>query len=144
MSDLRSNMSALHQQLLAIRAETGKLTPQAIVDVARNVEHPLHSRFEWDNQAAGEAYRRVQAAEIIRSVKVIYTETPEGEERTIRAFSSLYPQDAEYAPTEEIMQDEFTSKLLLRELRREVAALQRKYGHLQQFAEIVGGLTHAS
>lgn len=138
-SNLRLTQQQLHQQLLDIRSERGQLTPQDVVDVARDESHPLHARFEWDNELAGEAFRRVQASELIRSVKVVYTQSPEGEERKVRRWSALPSEKDQcgYIPTEEAMQDPFTAKLLLREAEREFKTFQRKYGHLKEFADMV-------
>ncbi|WP_287004605.1 MULTISPECIES: hypothetical protein [Gordonia] len=134
MSDLRTQLTSIYQ-------EQGELTPQSVVDVARNGEHPLHSRFEWDNEVAGEAYRRVQAAELIRSVRITYKETPESGARSVRAFSSLNdsadPTRKGYAPTEELVENELTRKILLRNLEREINSLKAKYGHLQEFADLM-------
>ncbi|MGW5518473.1 hypothetical protein [Nocardia africana] len=139
MSDLRLTQQQLHDQLLAIRAERGQLRPEDVVDAARDESHPLHHRFEWDDSVAGEAYRRIQASDLIRSVKVTYKETPEGEQRQVRGWSALPAPDnaTGYRPTEEVLQDPFASKLLLRQCERDLKALQRKYGHLKEFAELV-------
>lgn len=51
-------------------ANQGKLTPEQVLEVARDPRHPLHSHFEWDDAAAGEAFRLGQARRLIRSVKV--------------------------------------------------------------------------
>ncbi|WP_432793642.1 hypothetical protein [Rhodococcus ruber] len=148
MSDPRLMMKKVHDQLLAIRDARGELTPQIVVDEARVETHPLHSRFEWDDAVAGEAYRRVQAAELIRSVKVVYLETPEGDRRSVRAWSSLHehetPDQRGYIPTQEVLQDEFTRKLLLRQCEREIRDLRRKYGHLEEFAELIAAAVKAS
>lgn len=147
-------MSDLRETLTAIYKDRGELTPQAVVDEARSESHPLHSRFEWDDEKAGEAYRRVQAGALIRSVKIVYTETPAGEKRSVRAFSARgnsptvenrEPADiGGYAPTEELVRDDISRKILLRELQREVQALQRKYGHLEEFAAIITSVAKAS
>ncbi|QSL99764.1 hypothetical protein SEA_ODAY_20 [Gordonia phage ODay] len=135
MSDLRSALTSIYK-------DRGELTPQVVVEEARPDDHPLHNRFEWDNELAGDAYRRVQAQELIRSVKIVFTETPEGEKKTIRAFSSLRGHNDDntrrgYQPTEELVQDEFSRTLLLRQCRREIAALSAKYGHLEEFAAMM-------
>ncbi|MBF6368375.1 hypothetical protein IU469_22015 [Nocardia puris] len=134
--DIRSSQQQLHAQLLEIRAARGQLTPQDVVDTARDSSHPLHHRFEWDDATAGEAYRRIQAAELIRSVRLVYAESPEGEPRSVRGWSTL-PGSTGYKPTEEVAADPFAAKLLLREAEREFRAFQRKYGHLREFADMV-------
>ncbi|WP_280320167.1 hypothetical protein [Nocardia wallacei] len=139
MTSLRLTQQQLHQQLLDIRATRGQLTPADVVDVARDEAHPLHSRFEWDDAIAGEAYRRVQASDLIRSVRITYRETSEGDQRSVRAWSTLpdAPDRDGYRPTEEVLEDPFASKLLLRQAERELKAFQRKYGHLKEFADLV-------
>lgn len=59
------NKTARHLQEIARSA--GSLTPEAIVNAARNPDHPLHHRFEWREDVAAEKYRLVQASMLIRS-----------------------------------------------------------------------------
>lgn len=134
MADLRAELTGIYQK-------HGELTPQAVVDEARPETAPLHSRFEWDDELAGEAYRRVQASELIRSVRIQYAIDPETSERKyVRAFYSVRSIDSNksgYAPTEDIVQDEFATKILLKQCQREIADLKRKYGHLNEFAALI-------
>lgn len=139
MSERRLTMAETHRELLNIRKKHGKLTPRLVVQEARMPNHPLHQRFEWDDEKAGDAYRRHQAAELIRSVKVVYKQGPDGEDRKIRAFSTL-PTIVGYRPTEEVVKSDFGRQLLLRELERDIKTLQRKYGHLAEFADMVRGV----
>jgi hypothetical protein len=134
MSDLRNELTGLYQQ-------HGELTPQIVVDEARPVDAPLHDRFEWDNDVAGEKYRLVQAAQLIRAVRIEYTTPGSEEKKFIRAFSSLHESsDGEqegYAPTEVILENEITRRILLRNMDRDIRALKTKYGHLAEFAEMM-------
>lgn len=70
-------MSGLtRQRMIAIREELEKLgteallTPETVVEAARDPRSPLHSQFEWDDGAAGEAYRLQQARALIKRVRV--------------------------------------------------------------------------
>lgn len=134
MSDLRSTLTQIYQK-------NGELTPQLVVDEARPKTAPLHNRFEWNDKVAGEAYRRAQAAELIRSVRINFADATTGERKYVRAFSSVRQAgEAErggYAPTEELVQDELATKLMLRECQREIADLRRKYGHLEEFVTLI-------
>lgn len=133
-------MSGLRDELTAIYQRQGHLTPALVVSEATPEESPLHHRFEWDNNVAGDKYRLIQARELIRSCTVVYKETDTSEDR-VRAFVATYtPGDADsagYRPTEEVMQDDFASKLVLRQFEREVQALRRSYGHLVEFEAII-------
>ena len=59
-------------ELNRIWTEHGKrLSPGAVVDAARPPGATLHPCFEWNDRAAGEAYRRHQARQLIRSVQIV-------------------------------------------------------------------------
>lgn len=135
MSDLRTQLTGIYQQ-------RGELTPQIVVDEARPVGAPLHDRFEWDDSIAGEKYRLVQAAQLIRVVRIEYTTPGSNEKKFIRAFSSLHEAsengtDQGYAPTEEVLENPLTRKILLRNMERDIAILKRRYGHLAEFADMM-------
>lgn len=137
---------SLRDHLDSIRQEKGELTPQTVVDSARPASHPLHSRFEWNNKVAGEAYRRVQARELIRSVMVRYGEPSETEEaKSVRAFVAVpSPEGSSYQPVEDVAQDEFSRELVLRDMEREWKALHRRYSAFKEFAEMVRATIEAA
>jgi hypothetical protein len=129
----------LRDQLLAIRTRHGRLDPVLVVDAARDEAHPLHSRFEWDDSVAGEAWRRSQAQELIRSVRITYREPTEKEAgHSIRAFHAVRREDGyTYEPAEEIRQDPFARRLVLADMEREWKALYRRYQEFAEFADMV-------
>ena len=128
---------SLREQLAAIRAEYGKLTASTVVDAARPKSHPLHSRFEWDNRIAGEKYREVQAAELIRSVKVKRFQG-DHDDTDVRAFHSITRADGPvYEPIEELMADEVSVQIVLRQAEREWRAMHARYKHLADFLAVV-------
>jgi len=58
----------------------GHLTPEAVIEAAKDPESPLHGEFTWDDAEAAHKYRLVQARALIRgAVMVVKT----GETRTI-------------------------------------------------------------
>jgi len=127
----------LAAELRKIRDEYGDLRRRTIVNVARDPDHPLHSRFEWDDRVAGDKYRLVQAGELIRSVTVKYTDRG-GEAREIHEWHSVVRDGARaYEPVDEIAEDPVTMKILLREMQRDWRALRTRYGHLKEFWEMI-------
>lgn len=134
MADLRASLTRIYEK-------NGELTPAGVVDEARPEDSELHHRFEWDDAIAGEAYRRTQASELIRSVRIMFSDNATGEPKSVRAFQSLRETGAEdrmgYAPTREIIEDELATRILLQNFKREAAELQRKYGHLTEFIDWV-------
>ena len=68
------------RELNRIRVERGgKLEPSAVVDEARPEDAPLHPAFEWDDDAAAESYRKLQARNLIRSIQVVRAKGQERE-----------------------------------------------------------------
>jgi hypothetical protein len=107
-----------------------------LVDHARPDDHPLHNRFQWDDAEAGERYRLQQAAEMIRSVRIVYkTNEKTGEESRRRAYVSTAEntRPSEYLATEDALGDPLARKLVLRQFERSILALKRQYGHLKEY-----------
>lgn len=119
--------------------ERGELTPELVVEVAANPEHPLHHRLEWDDRKAGTQWRLEQASSLIRSVRVVYKQDANGP-KDLRAFTAIRGENtpkANYVPTATALADEFTRALVLREMQREWKSLKRRYDHMAEFAAMV-------
>lgn len=131
----------LRDELLEVRRQAGILTPQVVLEFARDESHPLHSRFEWDDSVAGERYRIDQARELIRTVKVKYTQR-DGSASDLRGFVSISRVDTpsrEYLPVEEVAADPLMARLVLRDAEREWRELFARYQHLDEFIQMVRG-----
>lgn len=127
-------MSDLASELEQIKEQYGRLTPKLVLTEARDENHPLHDRFEWDDTVAGELYRIEQARHLIKSVQVRFTE--KGVDHSVRRFYAIRAADADeyqYDDIEDIMHDQFRRKLLLNEMQRRVDELVQQYGALKEF-----------
>lgn len=135
---------SLRDVLQALYDERGKLTPALVVDVARDPNHVLHNRFEWDDSVAGERYRRDQAHELIRSVRVNYVSARTEEPLSIRAFQAVKdPDDTDgrkyvYVPTEAVVQDPIVMRLILADMERDWRNLRRRWEEFDEFWNMVG------
>lgn len=130
-------MSDLREQLMAVRAEHGALTPTIVVNAARPKDHPLHDRFEWDNKIAGEKWRATQAAELIRSVRITYARA-DGTEGNVRQFHSVQHEEQQaYDPIEEIVADPIATQILLRNMKRDWDVFRARYAHLSEFVDLI-------
>lgn len=130
-------MTDLRNQLQSIYDEHGKLTPKIVLDEARDEEHPLHARFDWDDTTAAEKWRLSQAHELIQSVKVSYRDG-HGRSQEIRQFHAVRrAQEFVYEPLEELARDDIGSQILLRDMERDWRALKRRYQHVAAFFDLV-------
>lgn len=134
---------SLEQELSDIYRRNGELTAALVVEAARPVGSPLHDRFEWDDHVAGEAYRRIQAGALIRSVKIRYGDDSDRPSRTVRKFVNTRPSPIEdhntYMPVEEAARNDFTRQVLLRQMRFDWMSFQAKYERFKEFSELITG-----
>lgn len=132
-------MSDLRAELLAIREAAGRLTPAAVVAAAAAEDHPLHSRFEWDDAVAGHKYRLSQARQLIRVVRETYV-SPKGEPERTRFFHAIPDsQGMAYQPSDVVVKDDIASKVLLQSMEREWRALKKRYERFAEFRDLVLG-----
>ena len=130
-------MSSLRDHLQRIYDAHGRLTPQIVLNEARDEDHPLHNRFEWADHLAAEKWRREQAHELIRSVRISYRKA-DGTPGDVRAFHAVRgPSGVLYEPAERIAQDDITSRVLLQEMEREWRQLKSRYEAFEQFWALV-------
>lgn len=125
--------------LQAIRDEHGSLTPALVVDAARDPEHPLHARFEWDDTVAAEKWRLEQAGQLLR---VTFRPDPE-RPVDLRAFVAIKGEDSpksDYMPTSEAMENPFTRALVLRQMKRDAKTFAARYRHMAEYADVIAGL----
>lgn len=132
---------SLRDQLQDIYDTRGVLTPTVVVEVARDEDHALHDRFEWDDAIAGEAWRREQAHELIRSVRIVFKKADDASpEKSVRAFHAVRSEKGHvYEPADRVAGDEFLSRLVLADMRREWTALKRRYDDFEEFWTLVRG-----
>jgi len=123
-----------------------RITPQIVVDESRPEDAPLHSRFEWDDEVAGEAFRRQQAAQMIRSVEVTFQPSSSGggESRPVRVrqyvptrtVSDGDDASGEYRAVEDVPRD--AQSVLLAQMEREWRNLRRRWeSHREYFDAMV-------
>lgn len=130
--DLRTALQGIYDQ-------HQQLTPAIVVDEARDAAHPLHSRFDWNDATAGEAWRRQQAHELIRSVRVVYREADDtNPQKSVRAFHAVRRDTGHvYEPVDAVLADDFTKRLVLADMEREWKALHRRYQDFAEFAAMI-------
>lgn len=80
------------EELERIRKRDDGLTVDAMLEEARPEDAPLHPLLTWDDQVAGENWRKVECRKIVRSVQVVVQDRPE------RALHHVKVEKAPSAP----------------------------------------------
>lgn len=119
-----------------LAATSEGLTPDTLLEASRDAAAPLHGCFTWDDAVAGEAYRRIEARQIINALII----EPDVEHKEpVRAFFRV--QDARaFEPTSVIMREQDKRAALLATALRELAAFRRKYQQLDELADIFAAI----
>lgn len=123
----------------------GTLTPDKVVEDSKDEASPLHRYFDWGDTDAAIKWRRKQARELIRSIRVEVHEQPrppvrsvrtEVHEQQVRIKAIGYVQDPDkpassqgYVPTASLRLDrDRAMRVLEAELVRAEAAMSRAKG----------------
>lgn len=112
------------ERLQSLEGDDGRITPEAVVEDARDPESPLHDEFEWDDSVAAEKYRLEQARRLLRVrytqhvdervvVAPYYVREPEREEQ---GYMNVLRVKDDITKAREVVQAEFD---------RVIAALKR-------------------
>lgn len=131
--------------LQAIYDKQGALTPQIVVDTARDEHHQLHGHFVWDDTVAGELYRWNQAAQLIRRITVKRT-AANGDEVVTRAWVSVtdirgrtVSDDlaGHYLPVSVVISSSDLRPKYEQAMEREWKQLYAKYKEYKEFLDMV-------
>lgn len=109
-----------------------KITPQNVVELARNENSVIHNDFEWNDEIAGEKYRNIQAADMIRSFVV---ETKEEEKEPVRALQITTTTNV-YKPTEFFLKNEDEYQSLLKRAKMELQGFKKRYSRIAELEDI--------
>lgn len=101
-------------------AQGQPLTTDAVLLAAQNPNHVLHSYFEWDDTVGGERYRRWQARQLIRRVKI---ETPSGQ-KTSKYVSIKTGPSRQYEELRVVVQDQDKYEAALLDMARRLGDLE--------------------
>lgn len=93
----------------------GRIEPEFVVDAAKDEKHALHGHFQWDDALAAVEYRRDQAREIIRSLRIDISRSNVEPPRPIRAYVNVTVEDAPHYAS-------VTTAMGSKELRQQVIA----------------------
>ncbi|MFC2252507.1 hypothetical protein ACETRX_22920 [Labrys portucalensis] len=130
-----ANVVGHHIELLRQQYQ-GELTPEDVVNDARNNNSPLHSFFEWNDGAAAEQYRLQQARGLIRAVVAVYVRDDKPAAR-MRAYVHIPEKGSpHYRETSHAMSQQDTRDIVLQRAWKEFQEWKRRYQDLAEFANI--------
>lgn len=130
------------KEVLRIQERDGVCTAEAFVDEARDEGSPLHSLFDWDDQAEAELWRQHKARSIIGRVRVTIngTRTPAHVSVTITTDQT---RKRGYVPVERAMSDDDLRAQVFRDARAGLNGWRNRLGAFSEAQEAVAALDTA-
>ena len=107
------------------------ITPQAVLERAKDENSELHKCFEWDNDVAAEKYRTIQAGNVIR---MLYIEPKSEDAPPVRVLCRT--SDTVYQPTRTFLTNETEYEDLLKRALSELESFRKKYETLSELEQV--------
>lgn len=138
-AELRAEIVRISEQ------HDGRVSPEAVVEAASDPDNFLHDLFTWDDGQAAHRYRCMQAAALIRRVKIyvvrMSSETKTIEVRPVRALQSA-PTDRKkggsgsYSPIERLAQDDTRREALVADCGAQLQGIRNRFRELSEFGTV--------
>lgn len=128
-----------HADADKVYSEIGNLesiTPQNILEKARNKKSELHKCFEWDDSKAAEQYRLSQARQIIRLLVV----SPVQEDITPIRIFQISSERNEYKENSFFVENQDEYRILLDRAKAELQAIKKRYSTLSELEEVFNAI----
>lgn len=124
--------------LLDIKEKNGTLTPDGILEEARDPDHTLHPHFTWDDELAAEKQRKREARKIVQSVIIREVDDQDVSDKNVRAFVSVDDGEQQgYEETAVALSQEPSRSNILSRARRDLRRFRERYNHLEELAGII-------
>lgn len=113
-----------------------EVTPDQIVEAARDESTELHKCFEWNDTIAANKWRKYQARQVLRSLVIKVEEEPEDETPPVRVFYKTDNNEG-YKHSNIVFRNDDEYQKLLQAAYAELRAFKVKYARLQELSEIL-------
>lgn len=130
-----ADAQVIGNELMRIREKTGSIEPENIVKMAESKRSPIHKHFEWDNEKAGHEYRKAQARNLVRLVRI---DNGPANDLPERAFHSIRDESGRsYRPVEEVRSSLDLQLALMKQAEKDLDSWLIRYRSLSGICELV-------
>lgn len=119
------------EELNKISTET--ITPEQIIDVAKDENNLLHQFFEWNDTVAADKYRKIQAQQML--CKITYV-VDDKDENPKRYYHNISYSTNEYHPVQYIFQHEDSYEILKKRAIDYLKGAEKRFRDISEFQEV--------
>lgn len=138
-SFLSGDAQAVGEKLEQIRTTHGKITPDLVVDEARDEASEMHPYFTWDDSKAAHEYRLNEARHLTRNIVAVSYNADNTKDANYRPFTHLGKNIVEtpgYYSTSETMATPSLRIHVLNKIRDVLMASYRKLELYRSYEEL--------
>jgi hypothetical protein len=114
------------------------VTPEKVLEIARDENTELHKCFEWDDGKAAEKYRLSQARQII-SFLIVKDDNAEEDDIPIRVFQISREKNT-YQPIRTFVENQDEYKALLKRAMTELVNIRNRYKQLKELEDVFAAI----
>lgn len=130
-----------------IEARDGVVTKEALLEVAKDPNSPLHDSFEWDNDVAANKYRLGQSKTMINNLRVVVRITENHKPQRFSAFIKVNNANsntpAEYLNVVDALKDDEARSFILERMYRDMKSFCSRYEMYEEAAGVVSAIKKA-
>lgn len=116
-------------EIAALEDEFGRVTPELVLDRARDPQTALHTQFTWSDEVAAHSFRLDQARTVIRSVKYEVTVNRQTVLTTRYVHDvALEPREQGYRDVRRVDEASLSDATIEAEVKRVQALFERGLG----------------
>lgn len=113
-----------------------EITPQNVVNLARNENSVIHDDFEWNDEIAGEKYRNIQARQMIQNFVI---ETKKEEKAPVRVLQVTTTKNV-YKPMDFFVKNVDEYAELLNRAKIELQGIKKRYSNLTELEDVFNAI----
>jgi hypothetical protein len=125
------------------KLSNGILTPEFVVENAKDKDNPIHNCFEWNNNKAANNFRLWQARHIINVSVQYINEHPNTPYKVFVSLKEDRKGEGGYRELMSVMNNENLRNHLLKDALEEMNIFILKYKELKELAEVISEINKA-
>lgn len=133
----KANAQKVAEEIMSVSDQP---TREQIVEMARDKNKESHKLFEWNNKAAADKYRLIQAGKIVTALCIEYKglneiKNPDRNQVPLRLLYNI-DNGTGYTPIIEIVKNEDNYRKLLDRAKDELKSFKMKYSMLNELGAV--------
>lgn len=115
------------------KISTESITPEQVLNAARDKKSIMHQFFEWNDTVAAEKYRKMQAQQLI--LKIAYVKD-EKDTQQKRYYHNISYSTGEYHPVEYVFQHEDAYSMLKKRAIDYLRNAEKKFAEIEELQSV--------